>query len=184
MLCFFFCRLFTLYLHGSHLSLHLYSFSSEIRKCRKGFNKEEERSLCDLMAAHMSGVETRYVFLLLFTYVVFTRLPSTVFPRCLRAACVKCFFQKLQDVRNQEMSEDFNMEQERSAHDVSLCDVFLLLFFLLALSTWLPFHCLDFFLSAKLQYCFVDEKTSPEPPRAEWCCSIWVNFSISGELSP
>lgn len=29
------------------------------------------------------------------------------------------------------------MEQERSAHDVISCDVFRLLFFLLALSTWL-----------------------------------------------
>lgn len=92
---------------------------------------------------------------------------SSPCPGCLTAACVK-FFQKLQDVRKKEMSEDFSMEEERSAHHVILCNVFLLLlFFLLALSMWLPFHCLDFSLSAKLQNCFVDGKTSPEPPRAD-----------------
>lgn len=46
----------------------------------KDFNKEEECLLCDLVVAHMSGAETCYVFLQLWTYVVFTWLPSTIFP--------------------------------------------------------------------------------------------------------
>lgn len=62
----------------------------------KDFNKEEERLLCDLMAAHMSGAETCYVFLLPSTYVCIYMATiyhlSSLCPGCLRAVCKKFFF--------------------------------------------------------------------------------------------
>lgn len=72
----------------SFLAVYSFQMLQDIRNIEmpKDFNKKKVCLLCDFMGAHMSGVETCYVFHLLFTYVVFTQLPSTVFPRRVQAA--------------------------------------------------------------------------------------------------